>query len=493
MAYQINRYNNTLLTTVEDGQVDQSTDLIFIGKNYSGYGEIQNENFLFLLENFSGSQEPPRPLSGQLWFDSSNSKLKFYDGYKWRTTGGAEVGTDEPSGLVTGDFWWDDANNQLYVYNGSTFILIGPQSTGEGITQMQSREVIDTAGNTRSIITAVINDEVIYIISANEFDLSDVNPIPGFDRIKKGLTLINTKLATNGVTTPPDWWFWGTASNAAKLGGIDADQYITQVDPTFNSAVNFPDAGITIGDSLDLRIYIEQGNMGVIENIIGVNNEIRFKATDSTGTSNRIATISNIGLVPAINSTGSNGFNLGSTSLKWNEVHAVSLKGVADSAIALRVGSVNMPASTSATPETVAVRDSNGDISAVLFKGTATQARYADLAEKYTTEVEYAVGTAMAICEHSVHEACPADCTSIVIGVISENPAYLMNADITGQAIALKGRVPVRVIGPVTKGQKISVARDGVCEVNGEGPLVGVALETNLNDEEKLVECVLKV
>mgnify|MGYP003307612161 CR=1 FL=1 len=53
MAYQIDRYNNTLLTNVEDGTVDQTTDLKFIGKNYAGYGEIQNENFLFLLENFS--------------------------------------------------------------------------------------------------------------------------------------------------------------------------------------------------------------------------------------------------------------------------------------------------------------------------------------------------------------------------------------------------------------------------------------------------------
>ena len=113
MAYQIDRYNNTTLTNVEDGTVDQTTDLKFIGKNYAGYGEIQNENFLFLLENFSGATAPARPLSGQLWYDTSVSKLKFYDGTKWRTNGGSEASATEPTGLSVGDFWWDTTNNQL--------------------------------------------------------------------------------------------------------------------------------------------------------------------------------------------------------------------------------------------------------------------------------------------------------------------------------------------------------------------------------------------
>ena len=66
MAYQIDRYNNTLLTNVEDGTVDQTTDIKLVGKNYAGYGEIQNENFLHLLENFSGTSQPPKAISGQV-------------------------------------------------------------------------------------------------------------------------------------------------------------------------------------------------------------------------------------------------------------------------------------------------------------------------------------------------------------------------------------------------------------------------------------------
>ena len=99
MAYTIDTYSNSKSWKIEDGTIDQTTDLKLVGKNYAGYGEIQNENFVFLLENFAGQVEPPRKVQGQIWFDSGNSKLKFYDGLKWRTTGGAEVSPTVPTGL----------------------------------------------------------------------------------------------------------------------------------------------------------------------------------------------------------------------------------------------------------------------------------------------------------------------------------------------------------------------------------------------------------
>jgi len=69
MAYTIDRYNRTVLTVVEDGTIDQTTDLKLVGKNYAGYGEIQNENFVYLLENFASGTAPSKPISGQVWFD----------------------------------------------------------------------------------------------------------------------------------------------------------------------------------------------------------------------------------------------------------------------------------------------------------------------------------------------------------------------------------------------------------------------------------------
>ena len=493
MAYSIDRYNNTLLTTVEDGTVDQTTDLKFIGKNYAGYGEIQNENFLFLLENFSGANEPARPLSGQVWFDSGSSKLKFFDGTKWRTTGGAEIGATEPTGLATGDFWWDSANDQLYVFNGISFILIGPQNAGEGVTQMQSREVVDAQGGTKSIITATIEDEIIFIISPHEFDLNSSETVvkgQGYDRLRKGITLKNTKTATGGITST-DHYFWGTASNALKLGGIDASNFIQTSDGNiqFTQGLELPDAGLLVGDSNDLHIKIDDnGYDGVIQNVTN-NSSIKFKVTTSGGTLTHVATINDSTVVPAADNT----FSLGSASLGWSNVYAANFTGEASTATALRVGSEFRTSSVSASNNTVAVRDATGNIAANLFQGTATTARYADLAEKYSTAEELAPGTVVCVGSGEA-EVEPVNSGCIAIGVVSTDPALMMNSEADGQYIGLKGRLPVRVVGSVIKGDAVYVNNNGCAgtAING-GSLVGIALEGSSDEGEKLIECVLKV
>ena len=494
MAYAIDRYNNTLLTTVEDGTVDQTTDLKFIGKNYAGYGEIQNENFLFLLENFSGANQPARPISGQVWFDSGTSKLKFYDGTQWRTTGGAEIGATEPTGLAIGDFWWDSGNDQLYVYNGTNFVLIGPQNAGEGVTQMQSLEVLDTTSATRGLIASVIEDETLFVISPIQFDLNDSEATlktQGFDRIFKGVTLRNTKLATDGVTSGTDR-FHGTATNAEKLGGIAAANFVQTGagNTVFASAVEAPDDGILIGDSQDFQLTVDtNGFDGVIQNITN-NGTIKLKVTSGAGTLTHVGTVTSTGIVPSADNT----FTLGSASLGWTNVYATNFTGEASKAATLRVGSDFRSASSSATNNTVAVRDATGNIAANLFQGTATQARYADLAEKYSTGEELAPGTVVTVCAHEDHEVEAASIGTMAIGVVSTNPAVMMNSEAEGQYIGLKGRLPVRIIGAVKKGQAVYVDNNGCAStsING-GSLVGVALESNSDEGEKLVECVLKV
>ncbi len=490
MAYQIDRFNNTTLTNVEDGTVDQTTDLKFIGKNYAGYGEIQNENFLFLLENFSGATAPARPLSGQIWYDTSVAKLKFYDGTKWRTNGGSEASATQPTGLSVGDFWWDTTNDQLYVYNGTIFILIGPQNAGDGVTQMQSLEILDSNGTSRNIIAGTLNSETVMIISAVEFDIAASNAITGFDRLKKGITLVNTKLATNGVTTPAGHYFWGTASDSLRLGGDLASAYVKEAasgNTIFTTTVEFPDSGIQIGNSQDLQLLIESGSEGVIQNITGNNSKIKIKTTNGSGTNTHSITFDASGILPSADNT----FTLGTASNKFSNVHATAFTGEASQATALRVGTDFRTASASASNNTVAVRDATGNIAANLFQGTATQARYADLAEIYRTDQIHPVGTAIAV--GGEDEARAASIGDICIGVISDNPAYLMNSEAEGQAVGLKGRVPVRVNGPVSKGQAVFAWKDGVCSTITTNALVGIALETSTEEGEKLVECVLKV
>lgn len=511
MAYIINRFGGAQLTAVEDGTIDQTTDLKLVGKNYSGYGEIQNENFIFLLENFSGSTPPTKALDGQVWYDAGTTKLKFWTGTAWKNAGGAEVAPTEPPGLDEGDLWWNTQTNQLY---GKTeeneFVLIGPQAAGDGTTQLISALVLDNADVSHACIIAVVNDEPVYIIADDHFTPAadgsqpvDIQPyaiLTNFPYVSKGLTLIKTPgdqaaLGTGnaGITQTDsdaeDTWFWGTATNSKLLDGQPISNFVTAGGLYYDFPI---DNGIRIGDNLPLRIYIENSNKGVIENTQG--DEIRFKAT-SASTNESIAKImhndtNGSGFFPMADDT----YALGSTTLKWNNVHSTTFTGQATAADTIAVPGLGNRAATtpqSTTAYSVVVRDANGDVWGRKFQGTATSAQYADLAEKYTTDKEYPVGTAMCVGGDAETTACGSSC--LAIGVISDAPAYLMNSECDGQAIGLKGRVPVRVKGAVQKGQAVYAWQEGVCSTVATTALVGVALESSDEESEKLIECVLKV
>jgi hypothetical protein len=504
MGYIINRYNGTVLTTVEDGTVNLTTEVKFVGKNFAGYGETQNENFLHLMENFANPTPPGKPLSGMIWFDSTTNKIKFYDGVRWRTTGSAEVNTVQPIGNVEGDLWWNSATKQLYARSADgEWVLVGPQTTALGTTQFISRLIngFNELGTLSqyAIIEAVLSDGVnentTLLISNDDFTIAPEDDIANFTNfVKKGITLADTD--EEGIST--ETLFWGTASNALKLEGFSASDFINKLD------LDFPDS-VTIDNILFL------GRESKAPGVTGGSNEIGVVQNTATSTISfiinnsvpvKVLNISPNGLTPAQNLT----FNLGTSSLRWNEVHANLFKGIADNADALKVGTTYRVASDNVGTGTIVARTSSsvtipgtgqvipaGAIRSNFFVGTAVTAQYADLAEKYTTEQEWPVGTAMAVCSHGDHEACPASASSIAIGVISDAPAYLMNAESTGQAIGLKGRVPVRVKGAVKKGQAVYAWENGVCSTIATTALVGIALESNADEDEKLVECVLKV
>jgi hypothetical protein len=148
-------------------------------------------------------------------------------------------------------------------------------------------------------------------------------------------------------------------------------------------------------------------------------------------------------------------------------------------------------ATTTNTAGAIAARDGSGDIYATVFRGLATSANYADLAEKYTTPEVYPVGTVVVINTGDESEGIKSSGISqLVLGVVSEKPAFLMNTDAPGQPLALRGRVPVRVRGPVKKGQTLVSFGGGTATV-GDVNKFAQALETNLSEEEKLVEAVI--
>lgn len=167
----------------------------------------------------------------------------------------------------------------------------------------------------------------------------------------------------------------------------------------------------------------------------------------------------------------------------------VSTTGTAANSVLLNGASETVTAGAN----TIAKRDSAGNLTANVFNGTATSARYADLAEKYTTDKEYPVGTVVVIAGANETAECTASymISQPAVGVVSDKPAYTMNSESSGQAIALVGRVPVRVIGPVLKGQQIMAGLDGKAIVGTINP-IGQALETNGYYGEVIVECLIK-
>lgn len=500
MAYQINRYDNSLLTVVQDGTIDQSTDIKFVGKNYAGYGEIQNENFVFLLENFASANPPSRPISGQIWYDNSTKKLKFYDGTRFKTGSGAEISAEQPSGLSNGDLWFDSGNDQLYAFNGSRFILIGPRVSEDTVVEVKPVTLTSTANQQYLVLAAIVNNQIEHITSNQEFTLStnqefldDGISVNGFTVIKKGMTLINTDAET-GVTSNAglvnNSVIWGTSSDSLRLGGRSADDYVLT-----SQASSFGDEGVFVGDSNDLHIYIDDTGgagtgQGVIAHEIGNSNSIRFETNTASGSSVIPLMVNAQGIEPGADAE----FNLGSATNRWKNIYATNIDATINRSETLKVGTNYYPASVEATPNTIPARDSSADIYAREFNGIATRAKYADLAEKYTVDQEYTVGTIMMISNNDICEAVACEEHGMPIGVISEKPAYLMNDDIEGQAIGLKGRVPVRVIGPVKKGDIIYSYKNGVGNTTSlTSFVVGVSLESTDVQEEKLVECVLKV
>lgn len=581
MAYQVDRFNGTFLVSVEDGTIDTTTDLRFLGKNYAGYGEVQNENFLHLLENFANTSAPPRALLGQVWFDSANKKIKFYDGARFRTSGGSEVSATAPSGLVAGDFWLDSTTQQLYVSNGTSFVLVGPQiAENPGATAVEVVVVKDVSNVNHTIIKFTVSSDTQYIMSKTAFTLNpSVNPITGFSEIKKGLTLINTP--STGVTTD-DHIHWGTASNAAKLGGFAASEYLKNTNALFPNGAKFYDVGYTLGDTDDLKVFVESGDSPIISNQLGSSGSQTITVRIVTSGGDRDYVFGADAIYPAAN----NARNLGATSARWATVFATTFNGAltgnvtgnvignvignvtgnvngsltgnmisstgvtvlnsgAGAGTAVYVGSVNGTASNAlqlnnkvqdatAAADTIALRDVSGNLVANQFTGTATQAntllyngayrtavhtatantivardasaniycnilngtatsaQYADLAEKYLADQEYEIGTVVVV--GGAKEVTASTLGKRAIGVVSANPAFMMNRDLEGGIyIALKGRVPVKITGSVKKGDSLIAANDGCAcvAVHHSSEVFAVALESSNDTGIKLVEAVI--
>ena len=256
MPYTVNRTNSSAEPgqyTVADSVINTETDLSLIGKGYAGYGEAIAENFLHLLENFSNTSAPSNPVSGQLWYDSTNSRLKVYNNTAFVPAGGnAPYESGAPSSMVAGDLWINSNSNQLFLYTGSSSVLVGP-STSSGTTNGFTYHTILDSSDVSESITKWYNDgNLIAIISENEF--TPKTAISGFATIKKGITL------TTAIT---DTKFQGTATDSDALSGVAAANYLrsNENDTTSGTLGIINDSGMTLGADNDLSLTVDSGGV----------------------------------------------------------------------------------------------------------------------------------------------------------------------------------------------------------------------------------------
>ena len=254
MAYSINKTDGTLLATVADGQVDDlSTDITLIGKNYSGFGESLNENFIKLLENFASTSRPDNPIRGQIWFDASEAKLKVYTGTGFVPVSSASISNTQPGQPGAGDLWFNNISKQLYFYDGTGFILLGPAySQAQGLSGFKVETILDSLNASR-VVTYLYNNGILLGIFAKD-TFSPKSNIEGFS---------GSIIPGFNAGTLAGFKFNVTATNADQLDNVIASLYARR-DQANNFAqplIITDNSGINVGAGTEGAFNVAAGNV----------------------------------------------------------------------------------------------------------------------------------------------------------------------------------------------------------------------------------------
>jgi hypothetical protein len=297
MAYQINKTDGTIVATVADGQIDdRSTDITLIGKNYSGFGEIFNENLVKILENFADSTQPDHPLRGQIWFDSSQSKLKVYNGISFVPVSSATISSTQPSTLAIGDLWYDDVGEQLFFFDGTSAILLAPSySSSQSLSGLRVDTILDTLNQTR-VITSLYNNGILLGIFSKDSFTPKIAIIGYTGSIEPGFnagTLANFKIRA-------------TCTNSDSLGGASAITYVrTDTANAINGQLQITvDSGLIFGSANQGSLFVTDGNVNLANSASNKNITLSVNRADTQ--ENAIVINSNartIGLYPTESSS----------------------------------------------------------------------------------------------------------------------------------------------------------------------------------------------
>jgi len=238
MTYTIKNYDQSTLLTIPDGTTDHSTSLSLVGKNVSNFGVLQNENFLYLLQNFANSSAPANPVAGQLWYDTSNIQLKFFDSANWQIL--PVLSPNNTSGS-SGSLYIDPTTNQLLIntaFSGTaTYAVIGPEAVaGFGTTRLLSTSLTAVSDpRTRSVIEVIVDGEIVAVISTSSFFVDSSNSIPGISQINRGITFKN--YSTNDFTLYGRSQLSNLATTATNIVGGSTGALIVQSGPGLSTTL----------------------------------------------------------------------------------------------------------------------------------------------------------------------------------------------------------------------------------------------------------------
>jgi hypothetical protein len=523
MAYSLSLSNGNYIPGIgaaglQDGTVNSaSTSLSLVGKNYPGYGTLLNENFVFLLENFANTTSPSAALPGQLWWDSGNNLLKVNtaaaagDLAVWKSlasvysaapitdTHSGAAGTPEniPYKPNMGDLWWDTANLQLKLYttvptvgyNG--WITIGPaNNTTSGQTGATPDTILDTSNIPRVVIKFYVSNELIGVLNGGA---SFNTQVPGFSEIRPGFNL----------STVSNYMYNGTATSASSLliGNVTvpASNFArTDIPSVSNVGLSTSSSdGIKIGPLGDLVLDLDSSGNGRIRQTASGKNVTIY--VNNTGVQTPVFVANGASGTAEVTSSPVSANGIANKFYVDNTVSAIQ-NYVATNTL-MRDGSNTI---TGALVPASNVAISLGSTTAWFANiyGQSMQAQYADLAERFAADAEYAPGTVVEIGGAAEITAVSADLSENVFGVISTNAAYLMNAssgdDTTHPPVALSGRVPVNVIGKVSKGDRLVSAGNGCARAALKTEItpwnvIGRALEDKETDGFGLLEAIVKI
>jgi hypothetical protein len=269
------------LIVLNDGTINTSTSLGLVGRNYVGYGETQNENFVYLLENFANDSPPARPLAGQIWFNTENNLANIYTGNQWSVIGSASVNASAPSNPSLGALWIDTTSNQLKIWTGTIWSFIGPESVaGFGTTRARSASLLDSNNITKPVIFLEIDNTIIAICTKESFTVNPSRSISGFgNNLIAGINLSSTAVVNGNLT--------GRAGSADRLTtirsingvGFDGQQNITIKSATTNKLLKGTHlVGNDFDGSTETTWSVDASSSNIIGKVVVRNSEGGFSA-----------------------------------------------------------------------------------------------------------------------------------------------------------------------------------------------------------------------